>query len=259
MNILAFFNNKTGKVFAECKADHTTDTFIEIFTRHVASCPDQEPIHYGMDNLSTHRGYPFCKTVASLSNVPCPSEKELQTLEKRVAWLTSEDKRIVIHFTPYHGSWLNLVEFWFGIMNRKVLHESYGCGDELMESFASFLDNWNTLFAHPFCWSYDGKGLHKKAVDRFSTIVKQSANKLEISSLTKQLKLMFNLLGNYSSEIPIDSWKHLFEVLRVNEAILRQSILHEISPKKKEHAENALNTLLPALENWIRQKKLKTA
>ena len=41
--------------------------------------------------------------------VPCPSEKELQDLEKRVQWLTAENKRIVIHFTPYHGSWLNQV------------------------------------------------------------------------------------------------------------------------------------------------------
>jgi len=259
MNVLAFLHHETGEVFAECKADHKTDTFIEVFTHHVAACPDQEPIHYVMDNLSTHRGYPFCKTVAELSNVPCPSEKELHGLEKRVQWLKSEDKRIVIHFTPYHGSWLNLVEFWFGIMNKKVLHESYGCGEELMESFTSFLKNWNTLFAHPFRWSYTGKGLHKKAVDRFSTIVKQSASKLEISSLTKQLKLMFNLLGNYVSEIPIAYWENLFDAIQENEAILRLSIQQEESPMKKERADIALNLLLPALQNWIRKKKLKTA
>lgn len=259
MNVLAFFDNKTGKVFAECKADHKTDTFIEVFTDHVASCPDQESIHYVMDNLSTHRGYPFCKTVAELSNVPCPSEKELHSLEKRVQWLRSGNKRIVIHFTPYHGSWLNQVEFWFGIMNRKVLRESYGCGEELMASFSSFLKNWNTLFAHPFRWSYDGKGLHKKAVDRFSNLVKQSASKLEISSLTKQLKLMFNLLKDYVSEIPIECWMNLFEALQVNDVILRTSILHEESTSKKENADNALNVLLPVLENRIRKKKLKTA
>ena len=174
MNVLAFFNYKTGKVFVECQADHRTDTFIDVFKRHVASCPDQEPIHYVMDNLSTHRGYPFCKTVAELSNVACPKENEIDNLEKRVQWLTSEDKRIVIHFTPYHGSWLNLVEFWFGIMNKKVLNESYGSGEELLESFESFLGSWNTLFAHTFRWSYDGKGLHKKAVDRFTKILTRS-------------------------------------------------------------------------------------
>ena len=171
MNVLAFFDYANGKVHAECHADHKTDTFLAIFKRHVSSCPANEQIHYVMDNLSTHRGYPFCKAVAELSGIDCPCEKELRNvdeitsptmhhsfrppssdlksqkswnsllflqllwfkieqirpksvrlldevnsstflnnLEKRVKWLKSTDKRIVIHFTPYHGSWLNLVE-----------------------------------------------------------------------------------------------------------------------------------------------------
>ncbi len=259
MNVLAFFNYKTGKVFAECQADHKTDTFIEVFKRHVASCPDQEPIHYVMDNLSTHRGYPFCKIVAELSNVTCPKENEIDNLEKRVQWLRSEDKLIVIHFTPYHGSWLNLVEFWFGIMNKKVLNESYGSGEELLNSFEYFLEDWNTLFAHPFRWSYDGKGLHKKAVDRFTKILKQSASKIEISSLTKQLKLMFNLLKDYVSEIPIEYWENLFDAFQSNEEILRKIILNEKGTRKKENADSALNALLLSLEKWIHQNKLEIA
>jgi len=110
MNVLAFFGYANGKVHAECQADHKTDTFLAIFKRHVSTCPANEQIHYVMDNLSTHRGYPFCRAVAELSGIDCPSEKELNNLEKRVKWLKSTDKRIIIHFTPYHGSWLNLVE-----------------------------------------------------------------------------------------------------------------------------------------------------
>ena len=100
----AFFNYADGKVYAECQADHKTETFIGIFRRHIATCPEGEQIHYVMDNLSTHRGYRFCKTVAELSNVECPHENELNNLEECVRWLKSSDKRIVIHFTPYHGS-----------------------------------------------------------------------------------------------------------------------------------------------------------
>ncbi len=258
-NILAFFNYHTGKVLAECTPDHTTATFIEVFTRHAASCPDQEPLHYVMDNLSTHRGYPFCKTVAALSNVPCPSQKELLTLKDRVAWLTSEDKRIVIHFTPYHGSWLNLVEFWFGIMNKKVLHESYGSEKELMESFESFLHNWNTLFAHPFRWTYDGKGLHIKAVARFTTLIKKSADTLEISSLTKQLQLMCNLLEQYDTKIPTPLWETLNDALRKQKSILKVLILHEESTKKRAKADTALNSLVFALEKRFSSEKMKSA
>ena len=259
MNVLAFFNHANGKVHAECCADHKTDTFLAIFKRQVATCPIDEKIHYVMDNLSTHRGYPFCKTVAALSGVTCPSEKEFNTLEKRVEWLKSPDKRIVIHFTPYHGSWLNLVEFWFGIMNKKVLNGSYGSAKELKGSFEAFLEEWNTLLAHPFRWSYDGKGLHQKAVNRFTQMLKVAANKLVITTLTKQMRLMTNLFDNYFSEVPRENWEKLFNVLRLQEATLRNSIINEEGPLKKEHAENALNSLLSVLEDYNWQNTRKAA
>jgi transposase len=259
MNVLAFFNHANGRVHAECHADHKTDTFLAIFKRQVAACPVDEKIHYVMDNLSTHRGYPFCKTVAELSGVSCPSEKELNNLEKRVEWLNSKNKRIVIHFTPYHGSWLNLVEFWFGIMNKKVLNGSYGSAEELKGSFEAFLEEWNTLLAHPFRWSYDGKGLHLKAVNRFTKMLKNAANTFEITTLTKQMRLMTNLFNNYSYEVPKGNWEKLFNVLRSQEATLRISIMNEERPLKKERVENALNSLLFVLEDYTWKNARKAA
>jgi len=259
MNVLAFFNNADGKVYAECQADHKTETFLKIFKRHVASCSEKEQIHYVMDNLSTHRGYPFCEAVAELSGVPCPSQNELNNLEKRVAWLMSTDKRIVIHFTPYHGSWLNLVEFWFGIMNKKVLNESYGLADELMKSFEAFLEEWNTILAHPFRWSYTGKGLHEKAIKRFTEVLTQSANKFEISSLTKQLRLMSNLFEQNFSEVPMAYWEKLLNVLRSQEATLRNIIKCEKGPLKKTNGEDALNSLVLTIEDYLCQNERKAA
>jgi len=259
LDILAFFNYVDGKVHAECHADHKTDTFLAIFERHVSSYPTNEQLHYVMDNLSTHRGYPFCKAVAELSGVGCPPENELNNLEKRVKWLKSTDKRIVIHFTPYHGSWLNLVEFWFGIINKKVLNESYGSAEELKESFDFFHEEWNSLLAHPFRWSYDGTGLHKKAVNRFIKMLKLAANKLEITSLTKQLRLMSNLFDNYFYEIPRDHWEELFSVLQSQETTIRHSIMNEEGPIKKKNVENALNSFLSVLEDYVLQNDKQEA
>jgi len=253
MNVLAFFNHANGKVHAECHADHKTDTFLAIFKRHVFTRPTNEPIHYVMDNLSTHRGYPFCKMVAELSGVDCPSEKELDNLEKRIQWLTSENKRIIIHFTPYHGSWLNLIEFWFGIMNKKVSNESYGSPDEFKEAFEGFFEEWDTLLAHPFKWSYTGKGLHKKAVNRFTEMLKHDLNRLEISTLTKQLCLMNNLFDQYFHDVPVEDWEKLFAVLQFHKKTLKNSILNENGPKKKQKAENALNALSSTMEDYFRQ------
>jgi hypothetical protein len=206
-----------------------------------------------MDNLSTHRGYPFCKMVAELSGIDCPSEKKLDNLEKRVEWLTSMHKRIIIHFTPYHGSWLNLIEFWFGIMNKKVSNESYGSPDGLKESFEAFFEAWNTLLAHPFKWSYTGKGLHKKAVNRFTEMLKHASNRLEISTLTKQLHLANNLFDQYFHDVPVEDWEKLFSVLQFHEATLKNRILNENGPKKKQKAENALNALSSTMEDYFRQ------
>jgi hypothetical protein len=62
---------------------------------------------YIMDNLNTHFNDEFCKAVAELSNV---TYDPLKTGFERRQWLQRENKRIVIHFTPFHGSWLNMIE-----------------------------------------------------------------------------------------------------------------------------------------------------
>lgn len=265
MNILAFFNYADGKVYADCKADHKTDTFLEMFKKHVSFClsgsskTETEKLHYVMDNLSTHRGYPFCEVVAELCGITCPPQTELNNLVKRVKWLSSPDKKIVIHFTPYHGSWLNLVEFWFGIMNKKVLNGSYGSAEELKEGFDAFLEEWNVLLAHPFRWSYDGKGLQQKAVKRFTVMLNQAAHKLEITTLVKQLRLMTNLFGQYFNEVPEENWGSLFSALQHSKEILESIIKNEEGPKKKQNAHLALATLLYELEEYIYQDMAEAA
>ena len=37
------------------------------------------------------------------------------------AWLAA-NPRIHIHFTPTSGSWLNLVEVWFAIIEKQAIH-----------------------------------------------------------------------------------------------------------------------------------------
>ena len=92
-------------------------------------------------------------------------------------------------------------------------------------------------------------------VNRFTSIFKQSAVKLEISSLTKQLKLMLNLFNHDFDKVPKENWEHLFNVFQYQEEILRNNIMNEEGPKKKEKAENALNSLLSAPKNYIGQDK----
>jgi len=251
LDVLAFFHHADGKVHLECRADHKTDTFLAAFRCHANRFARTEPLHYVMDNLSSHRGYRFCQLVAELSAVECPPEQQLRTLDKRVEWLAREDKRIVIHFTPYHGSWLNWIEFWFGILGRKVLGESYASPDELKAALEAFALDWNTLLAHPFKWSYDGKGLHEKAVKRFTKMLRLSAAQMELRILTKQMKLLTNLLGDYVSEVPKETWDQFSEALRSQSDTIADLIQSEEGPQRKHNAQQAFANLNEALREYF--------
>ena len=251
MDVFAFFNNSNGNVFAECHGDHKTPVFLSVFKRHVSQCPKTEQLHYVMDNLSSHRGYPFCQTVATLCRVTCPSEKILNTVLKRVEWLQSTDKRIVIHYTPYHGSWLNLVEIWFGITNKKVFRESFDSPEMIKGAFDAWLYEWNSLLAHPFRWTYEGKGLHEKAVKRFTDMLNDEKQNMNIRILTKELLLMTNLLNGYFLKIKIETWNQFAQVLKSQQENIILAIQNENSPKKKKQIELALKNLILTLRKFL--------
>lgn len=258
-DVLAFLNHGDGTVHAECHGDHKTQSFVKVFERHVRACAADEPLHYVMDNLSTHIGYPFCQTVAALSAIPCPPEHELDKPAKRVRWLRSPDKRIVIHFTPYHGSWLNLVEHWFGIMNQKVLNESFDSPEQLKAAFEAFLGEWNHVLAHPFRWTYQGKGLHDKAVTRFTPMLEHDAHRIDIRILTKQLRLMSNLINDYFSQITEHAYRQLVNTLSSQLGTLTESIQRENGPVRKQNAQDALTALMTLIEDTVRHAERKTA
>ena len=64
------------------------------------------------------------------------------------------------HFTLKHGSWLNQVELWFGVLARRFLARGNFCSAEDFESrFREFLDDYNLNWAHPYRWTYTGQPL----------------------------------------------------------------------------------------------------
>lgn len=247
LDVFAFLSHADGKVALECHAEHSAETFVAVFTRHAEQYESTEPLHYVMDNLYTHTGYLFCQTVAKLSGIACPPNKQLNTQIARRQWLGREDKRIVIHFTPFHGSWLNMVEIWFGIMNRKVLGESFGGPDELRAALLALRDEWNLFEAHPFQWSYDGKGLHEKAVQRFTKMLRAGIEKTELRFLTRLLKLMANLLNDYLNKVSEKIWTPFIVAFDEQHGVISEIIQNEKGPQRKKKAQAALSTLIASL------------
>ena len=117
----------TGRVTGQCKQRHRHQEFLA-FLKHVArTYPDQE-LHLIMDNYATHKKQPVRD------------------------WL-AKNPRIHVHFTPTSGSWLNLVEVWFGMIERQAIRRGvFPSVNDLIAKIRNFITGWNQR-AHPFIWT----------------------------------------------------------------------------------------------------------
>jgi transposase len=136
----------TGKVTGLCKNRHRHQEFLA-FLKHVARAyPDRE-LHLVMDNYAAHK-HPNVKV-----------------------WLAS-NPRIHVHFTPTSGSWLNLVEVWFSIIEKQAIHRgSFPSVRDLMIKTRDFINGWNNR-CHPFIWT--------KPADQVLDKVKRKRNSLTL-------------------------------------------------------------------------------
>jgi len=127
----------TGQVTAVCKPRHRHQEFL-IFLRHVARTYPDQPLHLIMDNYAAHK-HPKVR-----------------------AWLAA-NPRIQVHFTPTSGSWLNLVEVWFGIIERQAIHRgTFPSVRDLMIKIRTFINGWNDR-CQPFTWTKTADQILAKA------------------------------------------------------------------------------------------------
>ncbi len=135
LNLFAAFNTRTGKVYgmtAERKRQEEFIAFLELLDREFG--PEITVIHVVLDNLRMHKG------------------KKVQ------AWL-AKHPRFLFHHPPVHCSWMNQVEQWFSILQRKRLAiVDFASKAELAEKLQQFIAQWNEQ-AHPFNWT--GKSVAK--------------------------------------------------------------------------------------------------
>ena len=58
-------------------------------------------------------------------------------------WLAG-NPQVQVHFTPTSASWMNLVEVWFGIIERQAIRRgTFRSVKELNAKIRAFIDNWN--------------------------------------------------------------------------------------------------------------------
>ncbi len=214
VSILSILQVSTGQVFTECIPDHTSSTITSSVRNHILQYDRSVELHYICDNYSSHSTEEFCLGIADLCGLDLP---KLKTAHDRRQWLQSSEKRIIFHFLPTHGSWLNLIEIWFGILQQKALKdESFLSTKDLKNRIISFTETWDSDFAHPFKFSYSGEGLHEKVISRFTKWIQMHSPQLNVKFLEKQLRLISNLATSYWLKAKRKAWHVLDETLQEN-------------------------------------------
>lgn len=134
---LAAWDVHRAKLFGRCEAK----TGIAPFERLVAQVMRRDPyrsarrVFWIVDNGSAHRG-----------------EKALRRLQTR--W-----PQLVLVHTPIHASWLNQIEIYFSVVQRKVLTPNdFASGAAVRDRLLRFQARYE-LAAKPFQWTFTRRDL----------------------------------------------------------------------------------------------------
>lgn len=129
LQLFAAFDTRSGRVYGRSYDRKRQVEFIDFLSHLEAQIPDSiQTIHIVCDNVSTHHG------------------KQVH------AWL-NKHPRFRFHFTPVHCSWMNQVEQWFSILQRKRFRiADFSSKADLAVKLDQFIAQWNER-AHPFNWS----------------------------------------------------------------------------------------------------------
>ncbi len=133
--LLAAFNPQTGEVFGQLRPTRTAEDLLAFMQDVAKRYPSQE-VHIIWDNLNIHH-----------------EGKD----QRWTAFNQQNSARFHFHYTPIHASWVNQVELFFGILQRRVLRYGvFASLEELNAAVAKFIVHWNRCERHPFNWTFKG-------------------------------------------------------------------------------------------------------
>ena len=131
--LLGAFNIRTGQVLAHIRPRRTAKD-LAAFMNAIARRYPSGPVYIIWDTLNTHTG---------------------------AAWKhfnRRHGRRFHFVYTPKHASWVNQIEIWFGILQRRVLrYGDFSSIEALEQALRGFLVHWNRHEAHPFRWTFRGR------------------------------------------------------------------------------------------------------
>lgn len=116
--LFAALDVAAAKVQARCQDKHRSEDFLR-FMDGVVKQNDAKDIHVILDNVSSHKS-------------------------KAVRRWNQAHPQVSFHFVPTYSSWLNLVEIFFGLVQRKVISRGvFPSKSDLVAKLLAFVDKFN--------------------------------------------------------------------------------------------------------------------
>jgi len=117
----------SGKVIGSLKQHHRATEFKKFLVQIDQEVPNDLDVHLILDNYATHK---------------TPDIKR---------WLLRHP-RFHLHFTPTSGSWLNMVERWFGeLTTKKIKRGAHTSVKALEKDIREWIEQWNEN-PRPYVW-----------------------------------------------------------------------------------------------------------
>ena len=107
-----------------------------------------------------------------LDNGPTHASKQLPGFVKELETTSEGQLTMQLYWLPTNASWLDQIEIWFSLLQRKLLQPNHFCSlDELEQAIQDFITHYNQT-AKPFKWSYTVEQLEHKLATRLIRDVK---------------------------------------------------------------------------------------
>jgi hypothetical protein len=150
-NIFMFFEPLEGRRHVAVTNNRTALDWAHQI-RHLVDVtyPRAKRITLVMDNLNTHTGASLYKAF--------PPEDARRILDK-----------LEIHYTPKHGSWLNMAEIELSVLSRQCLDRRIPDQDALKREVATWQENRNAS-ARPMKWRFTNEDARVKLKKLYPTL-----------------------------------------------------------------------------------------
>lgn len=140
-SLLAAFDVKTGRVFGRVVPHRDAKALVSFMNGLARRYPNKK-VCVVWDNLNIHYD------------------------GRDARWTTfnaQQGRRFQFVYTPIHASWMNQIEVWFSILQRRVIkYGDFANATAQATRVTEFIKHWNLFERHPFRWTWRTDKLHNE-------------------------------------------------------------------------------------------------